>query len=279
MVEKEIYEEIYLNKKQFSFGRNWQWFLAGLTEAMVDNATESLAEFLADVVNLKGKSLVDVGCGSGLSSLAACRLGASRVVSFDADVYAVECAKRLRERFGLAGAWSISRGSVLDRNFLSALGTFDVVYSWGVLHHTGDMWRSFDNVISLLKPGGCLYLSIYNNNEKYWLEGTSEFWRRGKRLYNRAPGRGKRIIEIVYKLYIMVGLVAHGRNPVSYVRNYYRSRGMSFSTDVRDWLGGYPYEFARPGQVVNFFAKRGFECVKKREVRSLGCNEFVFKRL
>ncbi len=279
MVEKEIYEKIYLNKKNFSFGRNWQWFLAGLTEARVRGATESLNEFLADVINLKGKSLVDVGCGSGLSSLAACRLGASRVVSFDADVYAVGCAKRLREKYGLAGVWSIGQGSVLDRDFLSSLGTFDVVYSWGVLHHTGNMWRSFDNVISLLKPGGCLYLSIYNNNEKYRLEGTSEFWRRGKKLYNRAPGWGKGIMEIVYKLYIMVGLVAHGRNPVSYVRNYYQLRGMSFSTDIKDWLGGYPYEFAKPRQVINFFTRRGFGCIKKKEVRSLGCNEFIFKRL
>lgn len=279
MVEKEIYEEIYLNKGQFSFGRNWQWFLAGITEARVRNATESLAEFLADVINLKGKSFVDVGSGSGLSSLAACQLGASCVVSFDADVYSVQCTERLREKYGLADVWNVSRGSVLDSDFLSSLGTFDVVYSWGALHHTGDMWRSFDNVISLLKPGGCLYLAIYNNNEKYWLEGTSRFWTRGKRMYNRAPIWGKMIMEIVYMFYIVVGLVAHGRNPISYWRNYYRSRGMSFSTDVRDWLGGYPYEFARSMQVVSFFAKRGFKCVKKKEARSLGCNEFVFKRL
>src|SRR6478672_8562065 len=130
---------------RFTFGANWASFLNTLDDDRIAAAEGSLREWLG-VTDLKGLRFVDVGCGSGLFSLAASRLGA-RVHSFDYDKASVASTQELKRRYcPLNTEWSISTGSALDRNYLQSLGKFDVVYSWGVLHHTGAMWQAMENV-------------------------------------------------------------------------------------------------------------------------------------
>ena len=131
---------------RFEFGKNWQRFLNTLDERRIAEAERSLREML-DVTDLAGKSFLDVGSGSGLFSLAARRLGA-RVCSFDLDPHSVACTAHAQGAvFRRRPAMEHLRGSVLDRSFLDQLGTFDVVYAWGVLHHTGAMWQAIGNVL------------------------------------------------------------------------------------------------------------------------------------
>ncbi len=270
----EKYEDVYKNERRFSFGKNWSEFLKHLTPERVDEARKSLAEFLGDI---SGKTFVDVGCGSGLFSLAAAQLGAKEVLSIDADEFSVGCANALKEKFKISN-WTAKQGSILDEKFVKSLGEFDIVYSWGVLHHTGDMYSAFNNVDLLVKKGGILFVAIYNKNTKHVLEGTSSIWLKIKKVYNKMPKLGKKLMEWSYASYLCAGMTARGTNPVKYVKNYKTVRGMNFMTDIRDWLGGLPYECAAPEEVVEYFTARNYELLRQKTVRSIGCNEFVFRK-
>ncbi|HWC76414.1 MAG TPA: class I SAM-dependent methyltransferase, partial [Blastocatellia bacterium] len=146
--------------ERFAFGQNWARYLEGLDESRIQDAETSLKEML-EVEDLQGKSFLDIGSGSGLFSLAARRLGA-RVHSLDYDPQSVACTSELRRRyFPGDSSWTVEEGSTLDREYLNSLGSFDVVYSWGVLHHTGRMWEALDNALVPVKPGGRLFVAIY----------------------------------------------------------------------------------------------------------------------
>src|SRR5262245_35300500 len=128
----------------FEFGANWSRFLATVNEDRIAAAVGSLQKMLA-IPSLDGRTFLDVGSGSGLFSLAAHRLGA-RVVSFDYDPQSVACTQQMKQRFADQTNWHVTHGSALDEEFLQRLGSFDVVYAWGVLHHTGQMWRAIECV-------------------------------------------------------------------------------------------------------------------------------------
>lgn len=261
--------------QRFEFGANWTRFLTVLNEDRVKEAEESLVAML-EIPGLAGLRFLDAGSGSGLFSLAARRLGA-QVHSFDFDPKSVACTKELRRRYFADDAnWTIGEGSVLDVEFLRKLGQFDVVYSWGVLHHTGAMWAALANVVERVAPGGRLYISIYNDQP-----GPSGRWTRLKRLYNRH--KFLRFPLTVYTLIRQWTLPTlhdfrHGR-PFWTWRNYQRSRGMSAWHDVVDWIGGYPFEVAKPEEIFDFCRQRGFRLERLKTVAGgHGCNEYMFIR-
>lgn len=264
--------------RRFDFGENWREFLALVDESRIGQAERSLTEMLGSE-SLAGKTFLDVGCGSGLFSLAGLRMGATQVCSFDFDVESVECARELRRRFRMGSNWEIEQGDILDQSFVATLGTWDVVYAWGVLHHTGNMWRAIENVQQLVAPRGTLFVSIYNDQGL-----RSQIWRRVKRQYNRLPGR----LQTPYAVGVMLprellsaGLATARGKPTTYIRSWTgaRKRGMSRWHDLIDWVGGFPFEVARPEEVFDFFRTRGFVLERLRTCGGgLGCNEFVFTR-
>jgi 2-polyprenyl-6-hydroxyphenyl methylase/3-demethylubiquinone-9 3-methyltransferase len=257
--------------QRFDFGANWKRFLAGAGEAEVAAAAASLLGTLGRP-DLKELTFLDVGSGSGLSSLAAWRAGA-RVVSFDFDPNSVACTLELRNRSKASDAsWQVLRGSVLDRNFLASLGTFDIVYSWGVLHHTGAMWDAVDNATQLVRAGGQLFIALYNDQG-----AVSHYWLKVKRLYNRSTVWAKLLLAIHLPYFFAARVAGNlGRMLRGEARD---ERGMHFMPDVVDWLGGYPFEVATIEAVVSHIEPRGFRLVRAKSVgRRSGCNELVFRR-
>src|SRR3712207_3811365 len=134
---------------RFAFGKNWQSFVdTALNSQRIVKAAASLRRLL-NLEHLCGRTFLDIGCGSGLFSLAACLLGAERVIAFDYDTDSVDASRAVRARAGIpAERWSIEQGSILDRAFLDTVHPADIVYSWGVLHHTGAMWQALDNAVN-----------------------------------------------------------------------------------------------------------------------------------
>jgi 2-polyprenyl-3-methyl-5-hydroxy-6-metoxy-1,4-benzoquinol methylase len=267
---------------RFAFGRNWQRYLdRHLTPAAVAWAEGQTASFLK-MPSLQGKTFLDIGCGSGLFSYAAYRLGAKAIVSFDYDADAVAATKRLHERAGSPVHWRIMRGSILDTAFVEALPKSDIVYSWGVLHHTGEMWKAMRNAAGLVPPGGSFFIAIYNKQE-YRSFGSlrgSHFWLRLKTAYNRGGWPTRLVLEASYRGAEIAKMLVRLRNPFKEIEAYSASsRGMSWNVDITDWLGGLPYEFASVDEVFRFCHDEcGLELRNLRSTVSWGCNQFLFER-
>lgn len=258
---------------RFEFGANWASFLSGLSAERIEAAEESLKKFL-DVEELNGKTFLDIGSGSGLFSLAARRLGA-RVTSFDFDPKSVECTDALRRRyFPDDSEWVVRQGSILDADLVGSMPKFDVVYSWGVLHHTGAMWQAISNAATLVAPGGAFFIAIYDDRGL-----RSQLWKLYKRWYinSPAPLRWAMFAPAFAKIWAptFVRDTLKGKPLDSWRR--YKGRGMDPWHDVLDWLGGYPFEVAKPEAIISFCKERGL-LIAKLKTSVGGCNEFVFEK-
>jgi len=268
-------EEV-IGGERFEFGRNWQRLLRIIDEELIAAATQSLQDILA-AGDLMGQRLLDIGSGSGLLSLAARRLGAS-VHSFDYDPQSVGCTERLREIYFPGDPdWSIERASVLDRAHMNSIGKFDIVYSWGVLHHTGDMWQALSNASLPVAANGKLCVAIYNDQGS-----ASRRWLKVKRFY--CSGRfGKiSVIGFFFPYFFISGMCAdllRGKNPARRYAEHRNERGMPKIWDWVDWLGGYPFETAKPEEIFDFYRKSGFLLEHLRTCGGgLGNYEFLFVR-
>ncbi len=261
--------------ERFEFGQNWQRFLGSFDQSRVDEAKRSLQSML-ECDDLSGKNFLDIGCGSGLFSLAARQLGA-KVHSFDYDPQSVGCTRELKRRFFFqGGSWKIEEGSALDAEYLKNLGSFDIVYSWGVLHHTGNMRLGLANATIPVRESGVLYIAIYNDQG-----AISKFWTGIKKAYCSGV-LGRMAVKAVFVPYfacesLAIGLVKY-RNPLGHILNYKKKRGMSIYHDWIDWLGGYPFEVARREEIISFYKEAGFELRRLEQTNRHGCNQYVFQR-
>jgi len=262
---------------RFRFGENWQSFVSTVDQDKILAAEEGLLRLLPRET-IVGRSFLDIGCGSGLSALAACRLGARVVEAIDVDAQSVAAAEALLQKFAARGAWNVRQGSVFDLA-PERLGTYDIVYSWGVLHHTGDLWQAMARAADMTAPRGRLAVALYRRTP------LCGFWRFEKRLYAGAGPTSQRAARALYKTVFAAGLLATGRSLRRYAAEYRSARGMDWHHDVHDWLGGYPYESTDPAAVEAFLRGRGFALERVIEHKAVAgglfgshCDEYVAVR-
>jgi 2-polyprenyl-6-hydroxyphenyl methylase/3-demethylubiquinone-9 3-methyltransferase len=234
----------------FRFGENWKSFLSTVTTESIREAERGLLRLFPNG-ELRGSRFLDIGCGSGLSMVAAHGLGAVAVEGIDIDPQSVEASSALLREHVPEGRWSVRLASVFD---LAPEGgpSHDIVYSWGVLHHTGDVWTAIERAARMVASDGRIALALYRRT------ALCGFWKREKRIYAKASPRIQGALRALYYGVYWAGLLVTGRNPLRYVANYRSARGMDWRHDVHDWLGGYPYESVDPEEVAACLERIGF---------------------
>ena len=259
----------------FEFGANWRDYAKTVDQASIESSMLGLKKLFPD--GLSGKSFLDIGCGSGLHAVAALSLGAASVAAIDIDETSVSTTRELLSKYVPDADWSANIASVFDLPEEKP-GAFDIVYSWGVLHHTGEMWRAIESAAKLVKPNGQLAIAIYAKTP------FDRFWKIEKRIYSGSPKVAQWIIRQGYLAALFTAYTISGRNPLA-LASKANVRGMNFRNDAHDWLGGFPYETAGADELrdricaIGFAEERSFLVAPKlMGAFGSGCSEFVFRR-
>lgn len=116
-----------------------------------------------DFAAARGRDVLEMGCGSGFASQLFAEAGA-RVTAVDLTDWAIDTTRQRMRAFGLDATVQQADGERLP--FADA--SFDIVFSWGVIHHTTDMDQALRELIRVLRPGGELVLMVYHRHSLFY---------------------------------------------------------------------------------------------------------------
>lgn len=261
----------------YEFGQNWEDYSSQLDEGRIASACSKLQVLLGSP-DLLNKSFLDIGSGSGLHSLAATRLGASHVTAIDIDKKSTATTRDSLSKFAPEADTDCKTLSILAPS-ANDLGLYDVVYSWGVLHHTGSMWEAIQKASTRVAPKGLFVIAIYRKSL------TCSLWKHEKKLFTNSGNATRSVLRGLFKLGFQFSCLFKGRRFSQIVSDYRTQRGMDWHIDVDDWLGGYPYESATADEIVDFILPLGFALEHAVVAKTwfglfgVGCSEFRFRRI
>ncbi len=151
---------------RFSFGDNWEKFSRTVSQDKIDEAVENLKRVTGEQT-LAGNSFLDIGCGSGLHALAAIKLAAASVTAFDIDPQSVQTTKNILAAYAPGMAVNVEQKDILSATADNGK-KYDIVYSWGVLHHTGNMWVDVSRPKVPPPPDACdTHAHVFGPEERF----------------------------------------------------------------------------------------------------------------
>jgi hypothetical protein len=264
--------------RHFAFGKNWNDYSQTINNGMISEATQNLNRLLGnmDLTNVK---VLDIGSGSGIHDVAFLRMGCESLVAFDFDLDSVKTTEKIIKQNYTGSNYQVYRDDILSLKYIP-IAKYGLVYSWGVLHHTGNLEEAIRNSCGLVDVGGYFAVAVYRKTR------LCNFWRIEKRFYSQAP----RWIQLLFEaLYVSVfaikfTMIDRRSNFFQYVSRYEQSRGMKWIYDVRDWLGGYPYESISAQDLIDKFSELGFTLEIEFSsdpglgLLGSGCDEFLFRK-
>lgn len=261
---------------RFQFGQNWSDYSTLINDDKIAQAERRLTTLLGASA-FADKTFLDIGCGSGLHSLAALRLGAKHVLAIDLDPKSVLTTQKVLDKFWNKNNFTVEQCSVFDLH-ATERREFDIVYSWGVLHHTGNMVGAIEKASDQVKANGLLALALYGKTRH------CERWTKIKYWYINASPEQQAKAERWYVRLFGFYMLFRGKRLATHITNYNQKRGMDFYHDVRDWIGGYPYESISPDQLRQILIPRGFSIKKEKARRRSGLfgsgnDEYLFKKI
>lgn len=248
----------------FKFGKNWKNYSNKITKVNIEDSLRDLKYLLKSLKLKNNLTFIDVGCGSGVHSIAAKKLG-FKVTSVDRDKTCIITTKKNFNKFYNSNKTTIFQDDILNTKVFKK---YDIVYSWGVLHHTGNLWKALNNVKKLVKKNGYLIISLYKKT------AFDRMWVFIKRYYNKF-----RVFRYFINILFMPFFFYISKKSRSY------RRGQNWYFDAIDWLGGYPYETMSPEKMKFHFS--GFQMIyisRNKPMKYKGffgseCAEFIFKRI
>ena len=265
-------------ESHFAFGENWARLARQFDAGRVRDAETCMLR-LVGRNSLQGLSFLDIGSGSGLHSLAAVHLCCARLLAIDIDPVSVETTRSTLTALAGEAPWECRELSVFDLE-TAGIGVFDVVYAWGVLHHSGDMYRAIAAAARHVAPGGLAVFALYRKTP------LCRLWRGEKYWYSRAPAWAQRLARGVYIAVHWTSLIVRGRSIQRFIRTYpQRNRGMDYYHDVHDWMGGYPYESISAAEIERYLHDLGLTLVRsfthagRLGLLGSGNDEYVFRRI
>ncbi|HYB74036.1 MAG TPA: methyltransferase domain-containing protein [Candidatus Sulfotelmatobacter sp.] len=230
--------------------------------ANVPDYRRTRAHVLAAVPEAAFARALDAGCGTGVCSLALAER-AGRVVGFDLSGGSLRTARRLAEGAG-AKRLAFAQGSLLQLPFPDA--SFDLVWSWGVVHHTADPARALDELARVLRPGGTLVLALY------WRTLLTPFHEAARRRCLRLGPAGRR------RVIAAVGAAVRAAVAVGF-RHQTRDDNPDVRAQVEDWFFVPEKHFFTPRRTAALLAERGLTCevVDRRTGRFKSSSNFVVR--
>lgn len=193
---------------------------------------------------VEGKRVLDGGSGSGMVSLGFAALGAD-VTGVDITPKCVENGIRRAESLGLSCRFLEGDLTRLD------LGeTFDIVYSWGVIHHSADARAAFRCLANHLSPDGEMVLAVYLKTR------LSGFWNFTRRFYRGSPAPLQTAFRRTGSVFLNGVDVVKGRLAG---RPRYMMRGTRNEELINDWFGVPQRTFHTYDEVFGWFREAGLE--------------------
>jgi ubiquinone/menaquinone biosynthesis C-methylase UbiE len=212
---------------------------------------------------VKGKAVLDSGCGTGIFSIIFAKNGAGQVTGIDISPGSLGTAESLKQKFGLTNA-RFEQQDMLHLPYDDA--SFDIVWAWGTVHHTTDPLGAIDGLIRVLKPGGSILLAIYKKTKVTWIHEAI------RRTLVKTPRRSWNALAKI---------MAFFGTPIVWVfkRREKARKGESLSELILDWYFVPIRHYYKPDEIRTRLEGKGFaiENYLAHSGRFNSSSNFIFK--